>query len=84
MGSEGFVEKVFTKVFKHDIERLRGMEDVWKTRRPPEPLDYETLRNQASSVDVTVSCNDQKVWTLVENFLVFKDRFDIPRLSGNG
>jgi hypothetical protein len=77
MGSEDFAEKVFTKVFKDDIERLRGMSDMWKTRRPPESLDYGTLQEQASDVDVTVSCNDQKVWTLEEDFVVFRDRFEL-------
>jgi len=74
MGSPDFAKKVFDKVFKEDIERLRGMEDMWKTRRPPEPLNYETLEEQAASVDTTISCNDQKVWTLAEDFVVFKDR----------
>lgn len=79
MGSPDFAKKVFDKVFKEDIERLRGMEDMWKTRRPPEPLNYETLEEQAASVDTTISCNDQKVWTLAEDFVVFKD--SLGRLS---
>lgn len=76
MGSDDFAEKVFTKVFKEDIERLRGMEDMWKTRKPPEPLDYGTLQEKASAIDPTVSQNDQKIWTLEEDFVVFKDRSD--------
>lgn len=76
MGSDDFAQKVFNKVFKEDIERLRGMEDMWKTRKAPEPLDFETLQNESSSVETTVSCNDQKVWTLAEDFVVFKDRSD--------
>ncbi|KAL1985382.1 hypothetical protein VTN96DRAFT_7943 [Rasamsonia emersonii] len=79
MGSDDFAEKVFTKVFKEDIERLRGMEDMWKTRKPPEPLDYGTLQEKASAIDPTVSQNDQKIWTLEEDFVVFKDSLD--RLS---
>lgn len=77
MGSDDFAEKVFIKVFKEDIERLRGMEDMWKTRKPPEPLDYGTLQEKASAIDPTVSQNDQKIWTLEEDFVVFKDRSDI-------
>ncbi|KAL1971352.1 hypothetical protein VTN77DRAFT_304 [Rasamsonia byssochlamydoides] len=79
MGSDDFAEKVFTKVFKDDIERLRGMEDMWKTRKPPEPLDYGTLQEKASGIDPTISQNDQKIWTLEEDFVVFKDSLD--RLS---
>jgi ubiquitin-like 1-activating enzyme E1 B len=78
MGSEHFARKVFTKVFKDDIERLRGMEDMWKSRKPPEPLDYSKLQEKAGAIDPTVSRNDQKVWTLEEDFVVFKDRSDIP------
>ncbi|KAL2011026.1 hypothetical protein VTN00DRAFT_3744 [Thermoascus crustaceus] len=79
MGSPDFAKKVFDKVFKDDIERLRGMEDMWKTRKPPEPLNYEQLEEQAATVDTTISCNDQKVWTLAEDFAVFKD--SLGRLS---
>ncbi|KAJ9244783.1 hypothetical protein DTO169E5_1164 [Paecilomyces variotii] len=79
MGSDEFAQKVFNKVFKEDIERLRGMEDMWKTRKAPEPLDFDTLQQQASSIETTISSNDQKVWTLSEDFAVFKDSLD--RLS---
>jgi ubiquitin-like 1-activating enzyme E1 B len=60
-----------------DIERLRGMEDMWKTRKPPKPLDYHELQGQANSIDTDISHNDQKVWTLAEDFVVFKDRSDL-------
>ncbi|KAL5364912.1 hypothetical protein BJX96DRAFT_179376 [Aspergillus floccosus] len=79
MGSPEFARKVFEKVFKEDINRLRGMEDMWKSRKRPEPLDYEKLEEESSGVETTISCNDQKVWTLFENFVVFKDSLD--RLS---
>lgn len=74
MGTEGFAQKVFDKVFKEDIERLCAMEDMWKTRKPPTALNYESLQERASSVEATISQNDQKVWTLEEDFAVFKDR----------
>lgn len=74
MGTDEFAQKVFNKVFKEDIERLRGMEDMWKTRKAPEPLNFDDLQQQSSSVETTISSNDQKVWTLPEDFAVFKDR----------
>ncbi|OKL57453.1 hypothetical protein UA08_07223 [Talaromyces atroroseus] len=79
IGSEGFAQRVFDKVFKDDIERLRGMEDMWKTRKPPTALKYESLQEKtpsekAPSVEAGVSQDDQRVWTLEENFSVFKDR----------
>lgn len=74
MGSEGFAQKVFDKVFKDDIERLCAMEDMWKTRKPPTALDYDSISEKARSVEATISQNDQKVWTPEEDFAVFKDR----------
>lgn len=79
MGSDEFPRKVFEKVFKEDIERLRGMEDMWKTRKPPESLDFDKLEADSSSIEAIISNNDQKVWSLAEDFVVFKDSLD--RLS---
>ncbi|KAE8377022.1 hypothetical protein BDV26DRAFT_264508 [Aspergillus bertholletiae] len=79
MGSPEFAHKVFAKVFTADIERLRSMEDMWKTRKAPEPLDFEKIQEEALSIEPTVSSNDQKVWTVAEDFVVFKD--SLERLS---
>ena len=79
MGSTEFPRKVFEKVFKEDIDRLRGMEDMWKSRKPPEPLDFDKLEEESSSIETTVSNNDQKVWSLAEDFVVFKDRYEALR-----
>jgi ubiquitin-like 1-activating enzyme E1 B len=79
MSSDSFAKEVFDKVFKEDIERLRGMEDMWKTRKPPQSLDYDTLQQEATTADTTISASDQQVWRLVENFAVFKD--SLQRLS---
>ncbi|PYH96601.1 ubiquitin-like activating enzyme [Aspergillus ellipticus CBS 707.79] len=76
MGSNEFAQKVFEKVFQEDIVRLRGMEDMWKSRDPPEPLDFDKLQEESSSIGTTISCNDQKVWDLAEDFVVFKASLD--------
>ena len=76
MGSPDFARKVFEKVFKEDIDRLRGMTDMWKLRKPPESLDFDKLQEESSSIEASVSCNDQKVWTVAEDLVVFKDRFE--------
>lgn len=76
MGSPDFARKVFEKVFKEDIERLRGMEDMWKSRQRPEPLDFDKLQEESASVDATIPCNDQSVWSLPEDLAVFIDRWD--------
>lgn len=71
MGSEEFPKLVFDKVFKEDIERLRSMEDMWKTRKAPNPLAYDDLLKELPSVEKNISQKDQAAWTVTENFAVF-------------
>ncbi|KAI1619942.1 ubiquitin-like 1-activating enzyme E1 B [Exophiala viscosa] len=73
MGSDDFAKLVFDKVFKEDIERLANMEDMWKDKKAPEPLSYETLEQEASALDKSVLLAGQRVWSTPENFFVFKD-----------
>lgn len=75
MGSDDFPRKVFDKVFKDDIDRLRSMEDMWKMRRPPEALDYDAIMKEAGDISPNVAQQDQQIWTLMENFVVFSDRY---------
>ncbi|GAA5866106.1 hypothetical protein JCM8547_000600 [Rhodosporidiobolus lusitaniae] len=46
---EGAAKRVFEKVYQADIERLLKMEDMWAHRRPPVPLSWKVLSQQASS-----------------------------------
>ncbi len=76
MGTEPFPQLLFNKVFKDDVIRLRSMEDMWKTRRPPEPLDYSATAQLDSREAVEKTLKDgQRVWDLQENISVFKDRY---------
>lgn len=55
------------------------MEDVWKTRKPPTPLQFDELQSmmdvQASEGHGQVTgLKDQQLWTVKENFDVFQDR----------
>ncbi|KAI9780574.1 MAG: E1 ubiquitin-activating protein uba2 [Peltula sp. TS41687] len=77
--SEEFPRRVFEKVYDEDIERLRSMEDVWKSRKPPTSLNYDEVSNGVKGVDTSVSSNDQRTWSLSENFVVFSD--SLRRLS---
>ncbi|KAL2261208.1 hypothetical protein VTK26DRAFT_4574 [Humicola hyalothermophila] len=82
VGSPEFPEMLFNKVFKTDIIRLRSMEDMWKARKPPEPLDYQEVLQKASTAIAAkeaVVKDDQKIWSLEENLVVFNDSLD--RLS---
>ncbi|KAF1956337.1 hypothetical protein CC80DRAFT_413523 [Byssothecium circinans] len=79
MGSEDFPRLVFDKVFKEDIERLLGMEEMWKGKKKPTPLDYDTLAQEALGVGSEIAKKDQLEWTPAENFAVFLN--SLRRLS---
>lgn len=38
-----YARRIFTRVFTHDIERVLRMEDLWKSRQPPQPLQLDAL-----------------------------------------
>ncbi|RFU31408.1 hypothetical protein B7463_g4937, partial [Scytalidium lignicola] len=82
MGTDSFPQLLFDKVYKDDIVRLRSMEDMWKTRRPPEALDYVSLMKEVAQTSVSKASilqDGQRVWNLHENLVVFKD--SLERLS---
>lgn len=76
IGTEKFPQMLFDKVFNADVERLRSMADMWKERRAPEPLDFETLMVKSayhlSRTDAILK-DSQRLWSLEENFAVFLD-----------
>ncbi|KAM0398967.1 hypothetical protein ACHAO7_002934 [Fusarium culmorum] len=81
-GTSEFQQMLFDKVFNADIERLRSVEDMWTSRRAPEPLKYETVLAQASDAMANKKMlleDDQRVWSLEESLVVFNDSLD--RLS---
>ena len=69
-----FPRKVFNKVFTEDIERLRSMEDMWKSRTPPQPLNYDEVAKSADEIRHIFVKRDQEPWSLAENFSVFFER----------
>jgi len=95
--SEGFAKRVFDKVYHTDIQRLRSMEDMWKTRKAPTPLKYDGVINQVDDLTTTMdttpvegsTLKDQRVWTLQETAQTFTDRYvlfwpmvRVPTLKG--
>lgn len=83
IGTESFPQLLFDKVYKDDVERLRSMEEMWKTRRKPDALDYAKVL-QKSKAEGALPLEEvlkaaQRPWTLEENLLVFSDSLD--RLS---
>lgn len=77
MGTDSFSQLLFDKVFKHDIERLKSMEEMWKTRKPPQPIDYSSTMKEAASIETKkdeILKEGQRIWNLDENVIVFRDR----------
>ena len=43
------------------------MDKLWAKRKPPKPLDWDSLENEANEVDkVSGGIKDQEAWTLKE------------------
>jgi len=79
MRSEDFSKLVFEKVYRQDIERLRSIESMWKSRKPPTVLDFDSIATDAAGIDKSMAHQDQKEWSLAENFAVFYDRYSSSR-----
>ncbi|KAK6184729.1 hypothetical protein SNE40_007138 [Patella caerulea] len=62
-------EKIFSKLFRDDIKYLLSMEALWKTRRPPEPLDWSNLSDATPSS--ATQMRDQRIWSMKECGEVF-------------
>lgn len=73
MGSDDFAEKVFDQVYRIDIERLLSMEDYWKDKKSPTPLSFEIFSSGSEAVQPSIAKIDQRLWTIPETFVVFKD-----------
>lgn len=77
MGTESFPQLLFNKVYKDDIERLKSMEEMWKTRRPPQTIDYVSTIQELADAEGKkddILKGGQRVWDLHENVVVFRDR----------
>ncbi|KAJ3029889.1 UNVERIFIED_CONTAM: E1 ubiquitin-activating protein uba2 [Siphonaria sp. JEL0065] len=75
--SPDFAKLVFEKIFTRDIERLLTMSEMWSSREPPVPLSYKNLHAEMKKMKPMATGIDRNmnVWTLVENFSVFCQRF---------
>ena len=71
MTKEEFPELVFRTVFEKDIIKLKSMKEMWKSRKAPEILDFTEVSQESSAVDKNIASQDQRVWTLAENFAIF-------------
>lgn len=63
------------QVFTDDVKQLLKLDVLWKTRKPPSPLDYSVAaKGDAGEKPKDALQWDRKVWTLQENTRVFLDR----------
>ena len=40
---------LYLQLFRDDVHYLLSMENLWKKREPPEPLDFDRLSQQTAS-----------------------------------
>lgn len=67
INDEDFSLKLINKIFIKDIEKLLRIEDLWKTRIPPIPLDFEKLLDAVNSIAVEDLGTGQKEWSIEQN-----------------
>jgi ubiquitin-like 1-activating enzyme E1 B len=79
VGKPDFSQMLFDKVFNDDIKRLCSMEEMWKSRTKPTPLDFASLKPNIPVVDEAFLEDGQKKWSLEENMAVLESSLD--RLS---
>ncbi|ETN64121.1 ubiquitin-activating enzyme E1 [Anopheles darlingi] len=69
--------KIFNKLFFDDIKYLLSMSDLWKTRKPPMPVEWESLLEPAAGATEEVTENvaqrDQKVLSMFESAKVYAE-----------
>lgn len=61
-------KKLFNKLFRDDIKYLLSMQNLWKKRTPPVPLERDNLPSASSEGGI----RDQKVWSISECAEVFE------------
>lgn len=78
MGTPDFAKAVFEKVFDEDVRRLLSVEEMWKSRTPPEALNYDSITKDMADKSSPAK-QDQLLWSLEQNLAVFRD--SLERLS---
>ncbi|XP_047353741.1 SUMO-activating enzyme subunit 2 isoform X2 [Vespa velutina] len=69
-------KKLFTKFFHDDIKYLLSMENLWKKRRPPTPLDWSNLPDAVPGSSKEMSepgLKDQQRWSIAKCGTVFAE-----------
>ncbi|XP_076752957.1 ubiquitin-like activating enzyme 2 [Xylocopa sonorina] len=69
-------EKLFTKLFHDDIKYLLSMDNLWKKRRPPTPLNWKELPDGVPGCSKEVNepgLKDQQRWSISKCGTIFAE-----------
>ncbi|XP_012225113.1 SUMO-activating enzyme subunit 2 [Linepithema humile] len=69
-------EKLFTKLFHDDIKYLLSMDNLWKKRRPPTPLNWRELPDGVAGCSKEISqpgLKDQQRWSISKCGSIFAE-----------
>lgn len=71
-----YIDSIITKIFTSDIKRLLRMDNLWKSRQRPTPLDYSgsymaTIHEFESQLPQNAKFSDQVEWSIIDNLKVF-------------
>lgn len=83
---------LFEKLYNHDINYLLSMDNLWKERAKPRPLEYSKLKEETAHSSKSMTnendhkLSNQRLWTLKECVEVFSDTTEklYKRLQSSG
>lgn len=64
-------ETLFNKFFFDDIKYLLSMSNLWKTRKPPTPIKWDSVLLKQDESDQNFARQYHKIWSLAECAAVF-------------
>ncbi|XP_013114278.1 SUMO-activating enzyme subunit 2 [Stomoxys calcitrans] len=64
---------LFNKFFYDDIKYLLSMSNLWKTRKPPTPIKWDSILLKQDELDTSFVRQYHKIWSLAECAVVFSD-----------
>ncbi|KAI9011280.1 hypothetical protein BC832DRAFT_582449 [Gaertneriomyces semiglobifer] len=77
-GKPEYGRLVFEKVFTDDVKGLLLMEELWRARTPPKPLQFAEATSGIDEIrpDADALAWEQKTWSLQENTKLFLESLD--------
>jgi ubiquitin-like 1-activating enzyme E1 B len=69
---EAFYQKLIKKLFIEDIEKIKGIEELWKDRLKPNSFEETDLIVDLPTAEDLESVNDHQIWDLSQWIKLFK------------